>query len=82
MVGYIIWIAQTLVMGKTAVLSPAAMDSQKHVDPVNEGSSTTLSTSLKINKAGIVLTPQPTDDPKDPLVRSLYLAIAEVLYSC
>ena len=39
-----------------------------HVTPYN-GSSP--SSSLKTTKHGVILVPQPTDDPDEPLVRSL-----------
>jgi hypothetical protein len=40
---------------------------QVHVNPSHDGPSS----SMKTSKHGVVLVPQPTDDPDEPLVRSL-----------
>lgn len=48
-------------------------ESEKGLSPSNhvmEGGSDTSFDVLKTSKNGVVLVPQPTNDPKDPLVRS------------
>lgn len=40
-----------------------------HVTPYNGGSP---SSSMKTTKHGVILVPQPTDDPDEPLVRSFF----------
>jgi hypothetical protein len=49
---------------------------QVHVNTSHDGPSS----SMKTSKHGVVLVPQPTDDPDEPLVRSL-LASASVYAS-